>query len=79
MTDHEAVSEDVNSYYLKTTLPYDDRTTEECLFCDKSWGKVVTTNLRTQLRKYKDKAGDFSQPDVQEAAKVTLPSKLWEN
>ena len=32
-----------------------------------------------QLRKYKDKRGDFSQPDGQEAAKVTLPSQFWEN
>ena len=30
VTDQEAVSEEVNSYYVKTNSPY-DRTTEKCL------------------------------------------------
>ncbi len=48
LTDHEAVSEDVNSYYLKTTSP-NDETTEKCLYCNKSWGKIVTTTKKGHL------------------------------
>ena len=42
VTDQEAVIEDVNSYYVKSTSPH-DRTTEKCLFCEKTWTKIVTT------------------------------------
>ena len=38
-----------------------------------------TALILEQLHIYKDKRGIFSQPDIQEAAKVTLPSKFWKN
>ena len=38
-----------------------------------------TAHILEQLHAYKDKRGIFSQPDIQEAAKVTLPSKFWKN
>ena len=38
-----------------------------------------TALILEQLHTYKDKRGIFSQPDIQEAAKVTLPSKFWKN
>jgi hypothetical protein len=38
-----------------------------------------TALIFAQLRTYKDKIDIFAQPDVQEAAKVTLPSQFWEN
>ena len=58
MTDQEAVSEDVDLYYVKTTWPY-DRTTEKCLFCDKSWAKIVTTTKKGHLSN-KELANDYS-------------------
>ena len=58
VTDQEAVSENVDSYYVKTTSPY-DRTTEKCLFCDKSWAKIVTTTKKGHLSN-KELANDYS-------------------
>ena len=48
VTDQEAVVEDVNSYYVKYTSPH-DRTTEKCLFCEKTWTKIVTTTKKGHL------------------------------
>ena len=54
--------------------------------CTKLFGRKTpappgrfTALIFEQLRKYKDKIGDFLQPDVQEAVKITLPSQFWEN
>ena len=40
-------------------------------------GVCFVINLGRKL--LQQKRGDFSQPDVQEDAKVTLPSQFWEN
>ena len=45
VTDQEVVIEDVNLQYVKVTLP-SGKTVTKCLFCDKTWGKIVSKAKR---------------------------------
>ena len=48
VTDQEIVIEDVNLQHVKVTLPSGETVTK-CLFCDKTWEKIVSTAKKAHL------------------------------
>ena len=48
VTDQEVVIEDVNLQHVKVTLP-SGKTVTKCLFCDKTWEKIVSTAKKAHL------------------------------
>ena len=43
VTEPDEVSEDVNAYFEKVTLPETGKTVYKCSFCEKSWETIVST------------------------------------
>jgi len=49
VTEPDEVSDDVNTYFQKVTLPETGKTVYKCSFCEKTWETIVSTARKGHL------------------------------